>query len=344
MKKNISFSAEAPLQILVRLPNWLGDVIMSFGFLKTLHVQFPNSCIDVIIKKGLEDVLIAVPEIHSVFTFQKHTQGSLGKLWQYGKQLKPKSYDLFFCLPLSFSSAYMGWASGAKYRIGYKAELRSVFFTHAYSKPKNLHRVEEYAMLVFYFLNKPPAFPTTYTFPSFKKESVQPYVVLHLHSEAISRALPVKACVQLVQMLQKRFPWNIKLSGSVADASRSEEIIHLLPPENQNNIEVLAGKTNLLQLITLMQQAALVVSVDSGPAHIAAACNVPLVVIFGAGNEKNTGPYYAKNAYVVRHGELPCEPCVKNTCKWQTLPLCLEQLNLNKIIRACEQALEQDKI
>jgi len=78
-------------------------------------------------------------------------------------------------------------------------------------------------------------------------------------------------------------------------------------------------------------------STDSGPAHIASALKVPLVVLFGAGNELNTGPYFNNLAHVVRNGRLPCEPCVKNTCKLQTLPLCLVQLNTAKVLHAIKE-------
>ena len=44
----------AEQKILVRLPNWLGDMVMAAGFMQALQKQFPSAAISVIVKKGLQ--------------------------------------------------------------------------------------------------------------------------------------------------------------------------------------------------------------------------------------------------------------------------------------------------
>ena len=79
-----------------------------------------------------------------LFIFSKDVYKGLGGLRKFGKMIAAqKEYDLFFCLPDSFSSAMMGYATAAKQRIGFKKELRSVFLTQTYAKKKNIHRVEK---------------------------------------------------------------------------------------------------------------------------------------------------------------------------------------------------------
>ena len=48
-------------KILVRLPNWLGDVVMSVGAIRQIQELFPNAEISVIIKKGLHDLIPFFP-------------------------------------------------------------------------------------------------------------------------------------------------------------------------------------------------------------------------------------------------------------------------------------------
>jgi ADP-heptose:LPS heptosyltransferase len=100
-----------------------------------------------------------------------------------------------------------------------------------------------------------------------------------------------------------------------------------------------AGSTrSLTELVDLIASGSVMLTTDSGPAHIGNALGVPVVVLFGAGNENNTAPYNKKNLTVLRLGQLPCEPCVKNTCIYG-LPKCLEQLDEHKITKAVSNYL-----
>ena len=73
-------------------------------------------------------------------------------------------------------------------------------------------------------------------------------------------------------------------------------------------------------------------STDSGPAHLANALGTHTVVLFGAGNEKNTAPYNKEKRSILRLGQLSCEPCEKNVCVRFGTPQCLEQLSSVRII------------
>jgi ADP-heptose:LPS heptosyltransferase len=136
------------MKILVRLPNWLGDMVMSVAFINELYRQYPQAEISVIAKRGIHELLPFFPPIKHSFVFDKAEYKGMKGLVEFGKTIKAtEKYDLFFCLPDSFSSALMGYATGAKKRVGFKKELRSFLLTDTYPKPKRLHRVEEYLSL-----------------------------------------------------------------------------------------------------------------------------------------------------------------------------------------------------
>ena len=79
-------------------------------------------------------------------------------------------------------------------------------------------------------------------------------------------------------------------------------------------------------------------STDSGPAHLANALGRPLVVLFGAGSEQETAPYDKNVRTVLRLAQLPCEPCVRNTCQFG-MPKCLQLLSEATITAAVRQYL-----
>jgi ADP-heptose:LPS heptosyltransferase len=74
----------------------------------------------------------------------------------------------------------------------------------------------------------------------------------------------------------------------------------------------LAGKTNLRQLVALLERAELVIANDSGPMHIAAALGRPLVTMFGPTNPVRTGPYRRDDAVI--RVDIPCSPCYSRRC------------------------------
>ncbi len=322
------------MKICVRMPNWLGDTIMSLGFLQLLKEAYPDADISVIIKKGSEQVIGLLPGINRIYTFSKEENKGLKGVWKFGKQIAAEQkFDLFFVLPESFSSAVMAYASGAEKRIGFRKEGRNFLLSHSYKKPQNKHRVEEYASILQFFnpdiLDKKPVVHL----PSLIEKKSEPYLIINTNSESITSRLPVPKAVELITIFQQ-YSLPIKLIGANKEVTYVNEIFDLLP--QKSGIEILAGKTSLQQLITLLQQAVLVISTDSGPAHIASASGIPLVVITGAGDERNTGPYHNNKAIAVRNGKLPCEPCVKNYCKLGPLPVCLLELDLQKVKTAAD--------
>ena len=125
--------------------------------------------------------------------------------------------------------------------------------------------------------------------------------------------------------------------GSNKEAAFVEEVFDALP--DKNNISSKAGKTSLPELMRLFAGSAAVLTTDSGPAHVANALGVYTIVLFGAGNENNTAPYNKNNRTIIRLGQLPCEPCVSNTCKVYGLPECLIRLDENIIVSAVTHAL-----
>jgi ADP-heptose:LPS heptosyltransferase len=72
----------------------------------------------------------------------------------------------------------------------------------------------------------------------------------------------------------------------------------------------LAGHTSLLQLLAVLERAAVVVSGDSGPVHFAVGLRRPVVAIHGPTDPAISGPYDLRRARVVRHA-LPCSPCYR---------------------------------
>ena len=316
------------MRILVRLPNWLGDLVMSVGFINVLNKKFPDAKIDVICKKGMEDLLDFFPTISKRFIFSKQEFDGIFGAYKFGRKIKrTEQYDLFFCLPNSFSSALMGFSSGAKKRIGFKNEGRNFLFTQSFSQPKNLHRAEEYIFLLEKFLEEQLEKPNI--FFNVKKEIIKNQIIVNFNSEAASRRMPMLKAISILERISNEFSNDILLIGAPKDKDYVDELCRLL---NNNRVKNLAGKTSLKDLAILMANSKGMLSVDSGPSHLCNALQTKVVVLHGADDENNTEAYNKDFVDGMRNGKLPCEPCVKNVCKPYGSPKCLEMLDENLII------------
>ena len=78
------------MKILVRLPNWLGDMVMSVAFVRQLVATYPSAEIHVIVKKGLEELLIFFPHISGSIVFNKQDYPGLLGAWKFGKEIGHK--------------------------------------------------------------------------------------------------------------------------------------------------------------------------------------------------------------------------------------------------------------
>lgn len=321
------------MKILVRLPNWLGDMVMSIGFIQALHQVYPEATISVIVKSGMEDLLDYFPALHYRFLFSKDEFPGIRGALRFGRAIKETdNYDLFFSLPDSFSAAAMGFASGAKKRIGYKNEGRSLLLNVSATKDHAKHRVDQYISLL-----------ETFAAVSIEKQNIKlrgverssgEDMLVNLNSEASSRRLPIAKAVSLMTALRDATPAKIIMIGGRNDVAYVDQVMAQIP--DSKNIEVIAGETTIPSLIAKMSAASVLLTTDSGPAHLANACGLPTVVLFGAGNEKNTAPYNTSNTTVIRLGELPCEPCVKNVCVLYGVPKCLQLLDEKQIISSVQ--------
>ena len=328
--------------ILIRLPNWLGDMVMATPLVSAIRQHYPQAEIDFIAKKGLDFLLDFFPAPHQKYIFDKSTYPGIMGATKFGKEIsRQKKYDLLFCMPDSISSAVMARATGATKRIGFRKELRNILLTHAYKKPKDLHRVEEYANLLEQFIQQKISIPPvalTIT-KSGTKHFNEPYWVMNFNSEASSRRLPASKAVSIINTIRKITPALIVLIGSPKESEFINEVFEQLTTKEK--IISLAGKTSITELAGLLSHATIMLTTDSGPAHVSNALSTPTLVLFGAGNEKNTGPFNKNNSCVIRLGQLPCEPCTNNVCKIYGIPECLLQLDENIIAASALQLLKK---
>ncbi|RCH56570.1 hypothetical protein DJ568_01545 [Mucilaginibacter hurinus] len=320
------------MKILIRLPNWLGDVVMSTAFTAAVRERYPNALIDVIIKKELGSIASLIPGINHIHLFSKKEYNGLTGAYAFGKTLRRHHYDVFFSLPSSISSATMGWATQSRKRVGFGSEGGFFLLTNVCRRPKNVHRATEYIALLEQFSGQ-TVNDSAVKLQAAETEKVNRRIIINFNSEATSRRMPVDKAVELLDAIAANFKdATLTLIGGPKDITYIDEVI--TASVNTAGIENYCGKTDLKGLASLLASGLVLLSTDSGPAHLANSIGLPVVALFGAGNELNTSPFNKHNLTVLRAGELSCEPCVRNTCKLYGVPRCMQLLSNNQIIQS----------
>jgi heptosyltransferase-2 len=131
------------------------------------------------------------------------------------------------------------------------------------------------------------------------------------------------------------------LTGSEEDRSEAETIAGGLPG---GGCAVLAGRTSVRQLAAVIRRLDLFVSVDTGPAHMAAALGTPLVVLWGPSKLHQVAPISSRSPVrIVRHPVF-CAPCydtpMMETCRRN---ICMESISPPRVLREMEGLFETAK-
>ena len=183
-----------------------------------------------------------------------------------------------------------------------------------------------------------------------------PYVVVHPGPLTAYKRWPLAYWQTLVTWLTQQ-GWQVVLSASPAkqDLQLNQDIVSLLDEATRQNVVNAAGKLSIPQARSLIQGAHLYIGVDTSITHLAAACNIPTVALFGPTPPSNFGPwpngFIGKQPYQLRartqtvgnvtilQGPGECVPCRKAGCEDRpdSRSECLDLLEPNQVIEAIQK-------
>ncbi len=301
-----------------------------------MRESFPGSEIHWVIAKGLEGLLENHPMIQKLWVINKDQwkklksiQGTVSEFRTLLRDLKGESYDIAIDLQGLLRSGLLTAASKAPVRIGFSEarEGSRLFYTHRITGGREVHAVDRYLKIA----SAMGCETGTVTFPmplvkesqkirQLRKETGN-YAILAPGARWRTKQWPAERFGRLASLLSIR---SI-IIGSGADQILAEEAaVH-----SEGRAVSMAGKTDMKELISLIRKARFMVTNDSGPMHIAAACGVPVVALFGPTNPARTGPY--GSGHVIVKADSACAPCYKKKCKDIR---CMDSISVDKVHEA----------
>ena len=347
-------------KILVRAPNWVGDVVMATPAFRCIRENFADSRITLLIKMNLRCIIDGSPWFDEIVELKpKVRQGKKGlfsslKVFSRNikessgliKQLRLGKYDLGVLFPNSFGSAFMMWAGGVKKRIGYKRDARSFLLTDGIERLSEAGKFKPTYMADYYL--------RLCAQPGCRIGSKKLELFVSRECEDMADELLMKYNIYrkpfiLINPGASYGPskcWTAegfaRTSDLLREASGYKIVLVCGPGEAElaNDIEGFAKKslTNLSKesvpldvLKALVKKCSLLVTVDSGPRHFAVALKRPVVVLMGP-----TDPRYTESEYeigkVIRE-DIDCSPCHIKTCPADHR--CMMMISPEKVVQAC---------
>jgi ADP-heptose:LPS heptosyltransferase len=168
----------------------------------------------------------------------------------------------------------------------------------------------------------------------------RPYVVLHPGSNSSLKSWPLAHFAALGAGLSRSLGAALVVTGSADERLHNQALCDALPPGALN----LAGSLSWGELEALLRRAALVVGVDTGPLHLAAAAGTPSVVLFGPADPIRFGPWAPPVRHRVVTADLPCRPCRRlDYCRLEPgqkgPPPCMRAIESGTVLAAARAAL-----
>jgi heptosyltransferase-2 len=343
---------------MIRVPNWVGDAVMALPALRELRRVFRDARITLVARpwvaglfegEGLADAVIPVADVRGI----SHT---VRNFIREARQLRRERFDLAVLLQNAFGAALLARVAGVKMITGYPADSRSALLDFAVPFELN-HKT---AHQVRYYLNIAAALERKLTGSScVEMDTLRPQ--LHVGREQLERArlileesgittdtAPILAlCPGATNSRAKRWPaerfaamadqlaeqngFQTIVVGTAGDVEVAEEVARGM----RSPAAVLAGKTNIADLKAILACTSIVVSNDTGTAHVSAALGISTVVVFGPTEHVSTRPL-ADVATVVRH-DVECSPCMLRDCPIDHR--CMTRVEVDDVYSAAQDLL-----
>ena len=296
-----------PRSLLLIKPGSMGDVIHSLPVASAIHESWPGTRLTWLIDPRWAPLLEGNPAVSAIHPFPRalfRGFGGVFKAFAWYRSLGALNPDLCVDLQGLLRSGLMARFSGSRRTIGLSdaREGASLFFNSVVSVAEGEHAVRRYLRCLPALGIPVPeepkwVLPEGDPLPDF--EMPEGAVILHPFARGAGKSMEENAIEEFVKSFRAISNRPIIVVGGVSSASLSNEVIDL------------TGRTNLAQLIWVVRRAAFVVSVDSGPMHLASALGRPLLSIHTWTDPRLVGPY-GKGAWIWQGGGIrmrdPFEP------------------------------------
>lgn len=305
-------------RMLIILMGALGDVVRGLAIADAIKAAHPSIEIDWLVEPKCEGVVRLSPSIHSVIVFKRHR--AFRGFFELASTLSHRQYDIVLDLQRHFKSGIFSFLTGADRRIGFHRqdtkEGNFLFSTETISHTETLENkfFHYQRFLDVLEVARPQTTRTKLHIPTENRfvsaASPARWVFVTLGSSWESKNWFADSYVTVLRQLLSAAGIHIVLIGGADQQAVASQICGQLG--HTDRVVNAVGQTSLKELCSIIAQSAAGFGPDSGPGHLAAACGVPYVSLFGPTDPRLVAPV-GFDHLVVRSG-VGCSPCYRRQC------------------------------
>jgi len=319
--------------ILVILPRWVGDLVMSTPMLRALRAHVGTAArVTGVMKPHFADILAGSPWLDDVVPFDRRSRDPARRFRAVARTLRARRFDTALVVPNSLSTAALAFAAGARRRVGFAGHWRRALLTDVLPPPRVGGRADVWsptrsAMALARHVGVPDGSlrPELATLPEDER----------LADDVLARLFPGRSGGPLAVFNDNGAygpakSWGIEKFAALArlllDRHPDARVVVHCGPDDRDEaraIETRAAHPAVKSLAdeprlpfglskALVRRAAVMVTSDSGPRHFAAAFGVPTVCLLGPMDPRLGWSDHP--GLVEMRLELSCAPCGRRTC------------------------------
>lgn len=345
----ISFKTSAP-RILITRADRIGDLVLSTAVFPELRKKFPASYLAVLTFRENEALLDSNPFLDKVILYDKKGKE---KSWLgnfiFSQKLKHEKFDAVVHLHATNRMHVVTWLAGIPVRIGWDRRAPWAL-THVFkdTKSEGAKHEAEYnfdllkplgisapVKLETYFPVKDSAVEKTRALlTSLNLKGDKPLVIFSPGASCPSKRWPAERFGAAADLIAAKYNVEFAAVGTRAD----QPLIQKIRRSAKSSVLDLSGRLDLSMLGALFKNAALVISNDSGPAHIASAVGTPVISIFARRqpglSPARWRPLGENSRYIWK--DTGCVPCLAHEC--QIGFLCLDIISPEDVFAVISNA------
>lgn len=333
-------------RILVIRLDHIGDVVMSRPMIRALHKKFPHAVMDLLVTGDIAPLFTSSREIRTVIAarpgwFDRKASFSQkwAEFWRLVDIVKKGSYDLGIDSRGDIRNILLMFLGRVKHTIGYGITGGGFLLNEEVSHDATQHQVRLNLNLLgsFHIAQDTKLQPFEYApevaqqfwkkIDTLPPTTLLPRMVIHMGSGYPSKRWPFENFRALVQQIDREALAQIVLIGTEAEKDampdlklRSERLIDL------------RGKTTLQDIPILLDVCDIFIGNDSGPAHIAAAQGLEVLLLVSGTNDIRLWHPWTDRLTLLQH-EVPCSPCELEICPVEGHP-CVELITVDQVYSA----------
>lgn len=316
----------SPERILLRAPNWLGDVVMTTPAMRALRSHFKEAHITVQVRPELAGILDPSPFVDEVIPVDSYHKGFAAMVKEGSALHRRGGFDLGICAPESISSALLMRFAGVRRVVGYGSGVRALFVHDRVEMPREwgarrMVARERFVLGLVESLGCKEV-GTHCELATSKRDDARVQSLLAEHIDAStqpivvfapgasygsSKCWPVPSFATVGDALNSR-GFQVVLLGTAAEARLTGELASSM----QTPAIDFAGALSLSEVKSLIKRSSLLVCNDAGARHIAAAFDIPSIVFFGPTSVEKTN-LNLETVQVLETND-SCRPCYKREC------------------------------